>query len=120
MGKRIVSLAFVLLFACVRSEPAVLLNAPPELDGARVYVDARYVGDLTTTYSYRWGVFAQSREMAAPPRYEANLAIVRLAKGVHRLRIVKAGYAEYRAVFRNGTAHVEVFVPDEAAQRSRG
>lgn len=120
MRRSIVTLVFVLVGACGRSDPAVLLNAPPDLDGARVYVDETYVGVLETAHSYRWGLFADKQEMAAPPRYEANLAIERLSTGAHRLRIEKPGYVAYRGTFRTASEHVEVFVPDEAARKNRG
>ncbi len=120
MRRTLACLLFVISSSCARSEPAVLLNAPPELNGARVYVDERYVGDLKTTHAYRWGVFARRKEMAAPPRHEANLSIENLDTGTHRLRIEKPGYPAYRGTFRTNSAHVEVFVPDEAARQNRG
>lgn len=109
----------LLIAACAR-DPAVLFNAPPELDGARVYVDDQLLGTLRATHSYRWGRFARSKEMGGPPRHEANLAVESLSSGTHRLRIVKPGYVEYRATFKNLSSHVEIFVPDDAARRSGG
>ena len=112
--------AFILLFSCAAGDPAVLFNAPPELDGARVYVDDEPVGYLKASHSYRWGRYAARNEMSGPPRFEANLAVERLPLGTHRLRIVKNGYIEYRGSFRNRSPHVEVFVPDEAARKAAG
>lgn len=118
----VVLLFFVALLAFTgcAADPAVLLNAPPEFDQGDVYVDGRFVGKLQTTHNYRVGRYAAQREMAAPPRHEANLAIQRLPLGKHTLRVVKSGYAEYRATFQNNSAHVEVFVPDEAVRRPGG
>src|SRR6185503_11172135 len=87
-----------------------------EFDGARVYVDDQPVGYLKATHSYRWGRFEARKEMSAPPRFEANLALDQLALGMHRLRIVKTGYVEYRGTFRNRSSHVEVFIPDDSVR----
>ena len=114
------ALVLALVLGGCTPDPAVLLNAPPQLDGGHVYVDGQFAGVLKTTHNYRVGRFAARKEMAAPPRHEANLGIQRLPTGVHSLRIVKPGYSEYRGTFRNPTAHVEVFVPDHAARASGG
>ncbi len=120
MKQRLTIVAAIFLFQCAACDPAVLFNAPPELDGARVYVDDQAVGYLKASHSYRWGRYAAPKEMSAPPRFEANLALDHLPIGTHRLRIVKSGYIEYRGTFRNMSAHVEVFVPNDAAQKVNG
>ena len=119
MSAKLLLISLLVTVACA-PDPAVLFNAPPEFDGARLYVDDQPVGRLKATHSYRWGRFAAQNEMGAPPRYEANLEVERLSSGVHRLRIVKPGYVEYRATFRNLSSHIEIFVPDEAARKSGG
>ena len=119
MSAKLLLISLLVTAACA-PDPAVLFNAPPEFDGARVYVDDQPVGNLRATHSYRWGRFAAPKEMGDPPRHEANLAVERLSSGIHRLRIVKPGYVEYRAMFKNLSSHVEIFVPDEAARRSGG
>ena len=107
------------LSACTR--PSVLLNAPPELDGAEVFVNERKAGELKTSTYYRWtGLRGLREETSAPPRREANLSISELREGSHSLRIVKRGYREYRATFVYRGGHLELVIPDEAARKWPG
>ena len=104
------------LSACTR--PAVLLNAPPELDGAEVFVNEHKVGELKTSVYYRWtGLRGARAETSAPPRHEANLAIPELREGSHNLRIAKRGYREFRGTFVYRGGHLELFIPDKAARK---
>jgi hypothetical protein len=106
--------------ACDNTSPAVLFNGPPELDGARVYVDGIHVGNLKAGHTYRWGVYAEPKEMRGPPRHEANLEIKSLRPGLHQLRIVAPRLPEFRGTFTSRGPHTEVFIPEEAFRRSRG
>lgn len=105
----------VMLLAACSPQAEVLFNAPPELDGAWVYVDDHPVGALRASHNFRAGTFATQNEMGAPPRHEANLCLRRLEPGLHRLRIVKDGYAQYKATFVKRSQYLEVYVPDDAA-----